>query len=377
MIYPPLVAQGNALTANSPFIVPSPSSPLTPFTITGDPEKQFSGNSSILNTRSIGHQQSALAPAQSQSFAIGTPEISASPLRPEFTAVDGHQSTAPTVFSGKCSEMERPLDRLIKVVKTMSPKTFSSSVSDIGAIVSMIDMIEGSAPGNGSRAAVGKDLVAVAKCRLQARNFISQDGSAATKKIRWHTSAILLNALSSSGSENDSFKQLNSLETSDSELIATSRIKRQIVEANHALLDEIGEINQRLINTVVEISEDAIDSMATKGEGAVVKCSLSAVAVSPNFKSHYASVQMSPISPLRLLIPENYPNCSPILLDKLAVQSSTEFDDLAIKAKSRFCISLRKLSLPMSLGEMARTWDVCVRKVIAEYAQRNGGGSFS
>ncbi|XP_077240442.1 mediator of RNA polymerase II transcription subunit 15a-like isoform X3 [Tasmannia lanceolata] len=355
MIYPPLVAQG-------------------------DPEKQFSGNSSILNTRSIGHQQSALAPAQSQSFAIGTPEISASPLRPEFTAVDGHQSTAPTVFSGKCSEMERPLDRLIKVpfqVKTMSPKTFSSSVSDIGAIVSMIDMIEGSAPGNGSRAAVGKDLVAVAKCRLQARNFISQDGSAATKKIRWHTSAILLNALSSSGSENDSFKQLNSLETSDSELIATSRIKRQIVEANHALLDEIGEINQRLINTVVEISEDAIDSMATKGEGAVVKCSLSAVAVSPNFKSHYASVQMSPISPLRLLIPENYPNCSPILLDKLAVQSSTEFDDLAIKAKSRFCISLRKLSLPMSLGEMARTWDVCVRKVIAEYAQRNGGGSFS
>lgn len=56
---------------------------------------------------------------------------------------------------------------------------------------------------------------------------------------------------------------------------------------------------------------------------------------------------------------------------------SGESDDLSVKAKSRFSISLRGLPQPMSLGEMARTWDACARKVIAEYAQQTGGGSFS
>lgn len=93
----------------------------------------------------------------------------------------------------------------------------------------MIDRIAGSAPGNGSRAAVGEDLVAMTRCRLQARNFMSHDGSAATKKMRRHTSATPLNAVSSVGSVNDSFKQ-SSLETSELESTATSKIKRQRAE---------------------------------------------------------------------------------------------------------------------------------------------------
>jgi len=31
----------------------------------------------------------------------------------------------------------------------------------------------------------------------------------------------------------------------------------------------------------------------------------------------------------------------------------------------------------MSLGEIARTWDVCARVVISEHAQQSGGGTFS
>lgn len=56
--------------------------------------------------------------------------------------------------------------------------------------------------------------------------------------------------------------------------------------------------------------------------------------------------------------------------------NSKEYEDLSVKAKSRFSISLRSLSQPMSLGEIARTWDVCTRAVISENAQQSGG-SFS
>lgn len=115
-------------------------------------------------------------------------------------------------------------------VKSLSPEALSASVNDIGSFVRMIDRIAGSAPGNGSRAAVGEDLVAMTKCRLQARNFITQDGMAGTKKMRRYTSAMPLNVVSSAGSMNDSFKQLTGSETSDLESTATSSIKRTRVE---------------------------------------------------------------------------------------------------------------------------------------------------
>lgn len=368
--------------ANSPFIVPSPSTPLAPSPMPGESEKVNSGISSLSNAGNIGHQQTTGAILPAQSLAIGTPGISASPLLAEFTSPDGHHGNATAAVSGKSSAMEQPLERLLKVVKSMSPKALSASVSDIGSVVSMIDRIAGSAPGNGSRAAVGEDLVAMTKCRLQARNFMTQDGTGGTRKMKRFTSAMPLNVVSSAGSINDSFKQLTGSEASELESTATSNIKRPRIEANHALLEEIRVINQRLIDTVVDISEEDIDSTAAAaasegGEGTVVKCSFSAVALGPNLKSQYASAQMSPIQPLRLLVPTNYPSCSPILLDKFPVEVSKEYEDLSIKAKSRFSLSLRSLSQPMSLGEIARTWDVCARTVISEYAQQSGGGSFS
>ncbi|TXG72607.1 hypothetical protein EZV62_001186 [Acer yangbiense] len=371
-------------SANSPFVVPSPSTPLAPSPMPGDSEKPISGISSFSNAGNIGLQQTTSAQTAAPSLAIGTPGISASPLLAEFTGPDGTHGTALTTVSGKSSVTEQPLERLLKAVKSMSPKTLSASVSDIGSVVSMIDRIAGSAPGNGSRAAVGEDLVAMTKCRLQARNFIIQDGMTGPRKMRRYTSAMPLNVVSSAGSVSDSFKQLIGAETSDLESTATSGIKRPRVEANHVLLEEIREINQRLIDTVVDISDEDVDPTAAAaaaaaegGEGTIVKCSFNAVALSPNLKSQYASSQMSPIQPLRLLVPTNYPNCSPILLDKFPVEVSKEYEDVSVKAKSRFSIYLRSLSQPMSLGEIARTWDVCARTVISEYAQQSGGGSFS
>ena len=88
--------------------------------------------------------------------------------------------------------------------------------------------------------------------------------------------------------------------------------------------EEIREINQQLIITIVNISEEDADSVAaaSDGEGRVIKCSFTAVAFSPSLKSQFASLHMvSPILPLRLFVPANYPKCSPVLLGKLPDES--------------------------------------------------------
>ncbi|KAI3756103.1 hypothetical protein L1987_55916 [Smallanthus sonchifolius] len=375
----PQIDQSNMFkSASSPFTVPSPStSSASP--LPGEFER-INGVSSLSNVGNIGHQQqpsSSVLPNQ-----IGTPGISASPLLAEFTSPDGNHGVMPSMGPGKYTVTEQPLERLLKAVKSISPTALSASVSDIGSVVSMIDRIAGSAPGNGSRAAVGEDLVAMTKCRLQARNFVTQDGTNGIRKMKRFTSAMPLNVVSSAGSVNDSFKQLNVSDTSELDSTASSVIKRPRTETNHALLEEIKEINRGLIDTVVAVSEEDVDPAAATaasegGDGTVVECSFSAVALGPNLKSQYASAQMSPIQPLRLLVPATYPNCSPMLLDKFPAEVSKEFEDLSTKTKSRFSISLRSLSQPMSLKEIARTWDVCARAVIAEYAQQSGGGTFS
>lgn len=103
-------------SANSPFVVPSPSTPLAPSPMPGDSEKPISGLSSVSNAGNIGHQQTTGAQASAPSLAIGTPGISASPLLAEFTSPDGAHGSALTNVSGKSSATEQPLERLIKAV---------------------------------------------------------------------------------------------------------------------------------------------------------------------------------------------------------------------------------------------------------------------
>ncbi|KAH7849932.1 hypothetical protein Vadar_025236 [Vaccinium darrowii] len=376
---------GTALqSTSSHFVVPSLSTPTAPSPISVESEQVNSDVSALSDTGNIGYQQTAGTGTRDQSVSIGTPGISASPLLAEFTSLDRNHSNASAVVSDKSSVTEQPLERFLKVVKPMPPTTLSDSVSDMDSVVSMMDRLAGSAPGNGSKFAVGEDLVAMTKWHLQARNMSMQDTNIGTRKMRRYTSAMPLNVVPSSGSANDSFKHLTCSEISDLESTATSRVKRPRFEANHTLLDEIMEINQRLIDTVVCVSDEDVDPTSAAaftgkgGEGTIVLCSFSAVAVSPNLKSLYASAHMSPIQPLRLLVPFSYPSSSPILLDKFPVEvSSEEYEDFSLKARARFSICLRNLSQPMSLGEIAMTWDACARSVILEYAKSSGGGSFS
>ncbi|CAH9099907.1 unnamed protein product [Cuscuta epithymum] len=358
-------------SASSPFAL-SPSTPFAPSSMSGDFDKISMGAPSLLGPGNIGIQQTTSASAQS--LAIDTPGISTSPLLPENNSLDGTHANLSTSVSGK-STVEQPIGRLINAVRTLSTKALSTSVSDISSVISMMDRIAGSAPGNGSRAAVGEDLVAMTKCRLHARNFYTHDGPTGAKRMKCYTTS---NVVSSSGSASDGFALWNCTETSDLQSTATSSIQK--LKVNHALIEEIREINQRLIDTVVEISDEpSVLASATDGGegGTMVKCSFMAVALSPNLKSQCALAQMSPIQSLRLLVPANYPNCSPIFIDSFPVEVSKEYENLSGTIRSRLSTTLRSLSQPMSLGDIARAWDCCTRATISDNVQQCGGGSFS
>lgn len=118
-------------------------------------------------------------------------------------------------------------------MKSLTPQALSAAVSDIGSVISMNDRIAGSAPGNGSRAAVGEDLVAMTNCRLQARNFITQDAANGTRRMKRCTNATPLNVICSPGSMNDSIRQL---QASDLESTATSTIKKPRTEVRKLFL---------------------------------------------------------------------------------------------------------------------------------------------
>lgn len=57
--------------------------------------------------------------------------------------------------------------------------------------------------------------------------------------------------------------------------------------------------------------------------------------------------------------------------------NSKGLDDLSIKAKSKLKLSLQLLSEPLSLKDIAMSWDHCARETICEYAELHGGGTFT
>ncbi|KAL0007294.1 hypothetical protein SO802_008796 [Lithocarpus litseifolius] len=231
----------------------------------------------------LGHSPGSIEPGTS--LVVCTREMSASPVLEKSNNLDGINYKMSKIISAEPSVAEQPIQRLINLVNLISSEALSASVSDIGAVVCMTDQISSSPPANG------------------------------TRKMKRCTNAMPIN---------DSFEQWIDMEKPELESSVTSSTKRPRIEAKHALFEEIMGINQQLIDTVVVLSdEDTIPTAAaTAGsEGTIVKCSLSAVSFSPNYKSQQLSTQMSPIEPLRLLVPTNYPYTSPIFLDKMPVEA--------------------------------------------------------
>ena len=115
-------------------------------------------------------------------------------------------------------------------MSSLTPAALSAAVSDTSSVISMIDRIAASAPSNGSRVSVGEDLVAMTNCHLQDKNFLPQDGVNGTRKMKRCINATPFDVVSSAGCVNDTIKQLNAIEASDLEPIATSIIKRPKIE---------------------------------------------------------------------------------------------------------------------------------------------------
>lgn len=350
----PLTEVGTPLrTANSTSAIPTSS--LTQSFMPGSYEKLTSDASSLLN-----------------------PGMSASPLLEESNNIDGINCKMSTIISDESSVAEQPMQRLINLVNSISSKALSASVSDIGSVVCMTDRMSSSPSGNGSRAAIGEDLVAMDKSHLQERYSTRWSDYSGTRKMKRCINALNLSPLNVS--INDSLGQWIDIEKPEFESSATYGTKRPRIEAKHALLEEIREINQQLIDTVVVLSdEDTIPTAAAAatdgGEGTIVKCSFSAVAFSPNYEAQQVSAQMLPIQPLRLLVPTNYPFTSPIFLDKMTLEAREDDDDLSVKVNSKLNMLLRSLPKPWSLREIARMWDSCAQAVFSELAQQNGGGN--
>ncbi|RID43492.1 hypothetical protein BRARA_I00349 [Brassica rapa] len=241
---------------------------------------------------------------------------------------------------------ERPIDRLIKAIQSSSPESLAQSVSEMRSVISLTDMLAGSVHTiGGSRARLGEDLSERTRFRVQ------QGDTHPTKRFKRSFTAM--------PSQTDSYK----------------RFSVNKIEPSYALLQEIIEINGRFVETVVNIcNEDVCPSEATSGT-VVVTCSYVPVALSATFKALYNSGHISQIQPLRLLVPENYPN-SPIIIEKILFDGASDhkFEDLSARARSRFSSSMKEA---MSLKEIAKVWDECARATMLEYAERHGGGTFS
>ena len=82
------------------------------------------------------------------------------------------------------------------------------------------------------------------------------------------------------------------------------------------------------------------------------------------------------IKPLRVLLPPNYPQRSPIILERYP-DSSQMGEEFTAKAIANFFGSALCVGKPMTLKQIADIWNNSTREVIVSYAQKRGGGTYT
>ncbi|KAK9085586.1 hypothetical protein Sjap_025997 [Stephania japonica] len=288
------------------------------------------------------------------------------PLLAESIATDNDQFSAPTNVSRESCKTEQPHERLLKVIKSIAPRAFSSSIGDADSVLCIVDTTDRSMQDNGCSMFFGESLVGATKHSSLSKRVMVDDKIVARKKMKCRSFAVQSNVVSSNGCIEDRQKLLDVHEIQDLGSTAESKVK-------HVMLEEIKEINRKLLTTVVEISDDddkviSTCAAAQNGVGTIIRCSFSPMALCPDSKLHQASSQM-PVLPVQLLVSTNYPNCSPVFLDNcLSIEQGV--DVLFTKEKSWFTRSLRCLAQPMSIEEMAKSWDACAKAAaMKEYAR--------
>lgn len=115
---------------------------------------------------------------------------------------------------------------------SISCKALRLSVDDMESVVNMVDRTAGTEPGNGSRAAVGEDLMATT-CHSRIGNSTEPILVPERRNLLCYTSPVPSNTISSTEIINDSLKQLTDSEIYGLESTATSCSKRRKIEVWH------------------------------------------------------------------------------------------------------------------------------------------------
>ncbi|CAA2985753.1 Hypothetical predicted protein [Olea europaea subsp. europaea] len=348
--------------------VRSPLTPVTPSSLPTNQEKILVCFSplSIEEKNKVTQAPIELSLLQSQSISENQVPVSVSQELPKSPLLT--ESTCPVDYQQSRAKAD-PVQRLVEAVKSMSRKALHASVRDINAVTCIIDRKPGSILQCGSRWVIGQDLADDTRSCEQGKF----DMLCVKTRMKRQLRAISADDMTSAFCRSADFE---SGQTSQVEFNATSRIKRLKKEPNDLLLEEIREINHKLIETVVDVVEVKDVSRA---EGTVVRCLYNAVQCNGNIEMLSASTQMFSNLIVELFVTAEYPNSSPVILERLppGCSEAEEVKVLWKKAKSNFSLMLRKFSQPISLKEMAKTWDVCAREVYREFVQKFGGSDFN
>lgn len=163
---------------------------------------------------------------------------------------------------------------------------------------------------------------------------------------------------------------------SDSESSRVRSPKRQkMQDAIYALSEEVKSINRTLIDTEITIFGDSGTSCDA---GTTIKLSYTAVTLSPDLKSVFASSEMYDIMPAKLSVPSDYPRRSPMLItDEGDDQLRKKPSAISNSVHAAFSLALKNLPESHSIKDIAKAWDTCVRTAVTKLAQQFGGGTFS
>lgn len=90
-------------------------------------------------------------------------------------------------------------------VDSMPSRDLKAAVSELNAMISCAETLAASAPGVGSRAAIGEDLAAKTRSFLQASGSFTQESSNVSRKKRRYVDSVPLNMISSDGTLTNSY----------------------------------------------------------------------------------------------------------------------------------------------------------------------------
>ncbi|KAI3782690.1 hypothetical protein L2E82_12744 [Cichorium intybus] len=296
-------------------------------------------------------------------------------------------------------DSENPHLRLIEAVKSLSSKQLGSSMMDIGSVKKDLDGI----PDQGEPTKpVGGDIDNITNFLLKYDNMEGElsDGEPANLdhlNIGEETAFLLeyeneqerkakrkLSITSASPSlpdfsDDDSFDKFFSEDWDIDSTITSPKKKPKIEQCKHeAILEEIKDINDKLLETSLEMMVNPAEDILRGREGILVTCVYRNVCFPDLFRPQEGvSSQMRPEFRIQLLVPVNYPACSPTILNGSHNVLGGPCVQLYEETKSKFKRSIRELPEKMSLGDMAQSWDACARSVFTEFAQQRGAESFS